>query len=109
PRQHREQDEAEDRRVGGRAVQVEAMRGDLAYERDGGEQEPERLERRQAESPNLELEGRPEDRRDERRAQEDQGEEQAERQPAVEQLDEGSDHELEIDPEPAVLDVEDVV
>ena len=109
PGQHREEDEAHHRPVGRRAIEVEPVDGDLADQHERREQQAEALEGREVEAADLELEGRAEHRRHERGAQEDEREQQAEREPAVEQLDEGRDHQLQVDPEAAIADVENVV
>src|SRR5262245_19398600 len=85
------------------------MRRDLAHEDDAGEEEPGRLERRQVEPADRDLEGGAEDGGHERGAQERETEEHAEREPAIQQLHEGREDELEVEPEAAPRDVDAVV
>ncbi len=85
------------------------MRGNLPRERRHHQGEPHRLEGREVEAAERQLDGTAEQRREEGRGQEDQEQQQAEREPAVQQLDERAEHELHVEDHGAVADVEDVV
>src|SRR5438874_2521665 len=107
--QHREQQEADHRPVGRRPVEVQPVRRDLPHEGRDGEQKAERLEGRQVEAADRDLERLFEERGRERRAEEHEPEDDAEREPAVQELHERGGDEPEVEPEAPVADVEDVV
>ncbi len=85
------------------------MGGNLLGERRRREQEAQGLERRDAEASHGDLEGPAEHLGQERRAEEDEREEEPEREPAVQELHERRQHELHVEPEAPVADVEEVV